>query len=75
MSNETVQVNGVSYRVVYLENEEEPIYKCECSQIIKQEKNLFKHTLTKSHETNLVNKSIYAPPKESLLVPGLIFSK
>jgi hypothetical protein len=77
MSNETVSVNGVIYRVLYLDedHEHEPHYKCECSQLIKQEKNLFKHTLTKSHKTNLINKSIYAPPKESLLCPGLVFSK
>jgi hypothetical protein len=75
MSNETIIVNDTEFRVLPQgdDHEKDPWFKCACSTIIKQEKNLHKHTLTKSHEQNLINKHYFAPPKESLLRPGLKF--
>lgn len=66
-------VNDVKYRILYPHDDQtiEPYYKCECSQIIKKEKNLFTHTLTKSHETNLKNKFYFAPPNRTFLTPSL----
>lgn len=77
MSNETIIINDTEFRVLYQDDDhiKEPHYKCACSTIIKQEKNLHKHTLTKSHKQNLINKHYFAPPKESLLRPGLEFPK
>jgi len=77
MSNETITVNNTIFLMIPQgeDHEKEPWFKCACGVIIKQEKNLFKHTLTKSHGTNLINRPFFAVPNESLLRPGLVFPK
>lgn len=63
MNNETIRIENIIFRT------QQNGWKCECSVVIKQEKNLKKHIETKSHKTNLINKFYFAPPKQSLLRP------
>lgn len=74
MINETITINETRFRVIEPDEDRKAHttwYKCECGQIIKKEKNLDKHTKTKSHETNLINRHYFAIPKQSILRPDI----
>jgi len=66
-------INGVHYKVIPQLNEngvhDHSWWKCECGQVIKRNTTLYKHTTTKSHGQNLINRHYFAIPKQSLLRP------
>jgi hypothetical protein len=68
-------VNGVNFKTIDQLNDRNEVthwwYKCECGVIIKKNTTLHKHTLTKSHEQNLINRHYFAIPRCKIIVISL----
>lgn len=65
MDKDIITINDTKYELIPQGelHEKEPHFKCQCGKTIKKEKNLHKHSMTKSHEKSIINKGIYGKPK------------